>query len=46
VNVNVLTDAGTLDPLSGNAVLTAVPVEVTPVGLPGSAEPPADEPSR
>jgi len=31
VNVNVLTDDRVLDPLSGNAVLNGVPVEVAPV---------------
>jgi hypothetical protein len=31
VNVNLLTDARTLDPLSGNAVLNGIPVTVTPV---------------
>ncbi len=30
VNVNLLTDGAELDPLSGNAVLNGVPVEVTP----------------
>jgi anaerobic selenocysteine-containing dehydrogenase len=30
VNVNLLTDGTQLDPLSGNAVLNGVPVEVTP----------------
>ena len=29
VNTNVLTDAGPIDPLSGNAVLNGIPVEVT-----------------
>jgi anaerobic selenocysteine-containing dehydrogenase len=31
VNVNLLTDPSKLDPLSGNAVLNGVPVEVAPV---------------
>ncbi|MCU0267945.1 MAG: molybdopterin oxidoreductase family protein [Acidimicrobiales bacterium] len=31
VNSNVLTDADVLDPLSGNAALNAIPVEVSPV---------------
>ena len=31
VNSNVLTDAEVLDPLSGNAVLNAIPVEVEPI---------------
>ena len=31
VNSNVLTDAGPIDPLSGNAQLNAIPVDVTPV---------------
>ncbi|MGW7334429.1 molybdopterin oxidoreductase family protein [Streptomyces sp. NPDC054808] len=31
VNVNQLLDGGTLDPLSGNAVLNGVPVELTPL---------------
>ncbi len=31
VNVNVLTDATVVDPLSGNAVLNGIPVTVTPV---------------
>ncbi len=31
VNVNVLTDASVVDPLSGNAVLNGIPVTVTPV---------------
>jgi len=31
VNVNLLTDGSALDPLSGNAVLNGVPVEVEPV---------------
>ncbi|MDH3706458.1 MAG: molybdopterin-dependent oxidoreductase [Acidimicrobiia bacterium] len=30
VNANVLTDPGPVDPLSGNAQLNAIPVEVTP----------------
>ena len=30
VNVNVLTDATVVDPLSGNAVLNGIPVTVTP----------------
>jgi anaerobic selenocysteine-containing dehydrogenase len=30
VNVNLLTDGSQLDPLSGNAVLNGVPVEVSP----------------
>ena len=30
VNVNVLTDASVVDPLSGNAVLNGIPVTVTP----------------
>jgi len=30
-NSNLLTDEATLDPLSGNAVLNAIPVTVTPV---------------
>jgi hypothetical protein len=30
VNSNVLTDGSILDPLSGNAVLNGIPVEVTP----------------
>ncbi|MFN8039074.1 MAG: molybdopterin oxidoreductase family protein [Acidimicrobiales bacterium] len=30
VNTNVLTDADAIDPLSGNAVLNAIPVEVAP----------------
>ena len=30
VNVNLLTDGAELDPLSGNAVLNGIPVEVTP----------------
>ena len=32
VNANVLTDPGPVDPLSGNAQLNAIPVEVSPVG--------------
>jgi len=32
VNTNVLTDATPLDPLSGTAVLNAIPVEVAPAG--------------
>ncbi|MFF9409326.1 molybdopterin oxidoreductase family protein [Streptomyces anandii] len=32
VNVNQLLDGSLLDPLSGNAVLNGVPVELTPVG--------------
>jgi hypothetical protein len=31
VNSNVLTDGERIDPLSGNAVLTAIPVTVRPV---------------
>jgi anaerobic selenocysteine-containing dehydrogenase len=31
VNVQLLTDPSKLDPLSGNAVLNGVPVEVAPV---------------
>ena len=31
VNVNVLTDASVVDPLSGNAVLNGIPVTVAPV---------------
>jgi len=31
VNSNVLTDGSIIDPLSGNAVLNGIPVEVTPV---------------
>ncbi len=31
VNVNVLTDASAIDPLSGNAVLNGIPVAVAPV---------------
>ena len=30
VNVNVLTDASVVDPLSGNAVLNGIPVTVAP----------------
>jgi anaerobic selenocysteine-containing dehydrogenase len=30
VNTNLLTDGSLLDPLSGNAVLNGIPVEVTP----------------
>ena len=30
VNVNVLTDASVVDPLSGNAVLNGIPVTVSP----------------
>lgn len=30
VNVNLLTDGSALDPMSGNAVLNGIPVEVTP----------------
>jgi len=30
VNVNVLTPRDTVDPLSGNAVLNGIPVEVSP----------------
>jgi hypothetical protein len=30
VNVNLLTDGAELDPMSGNAVLNGVPVEVQP----------------
>jgi anaerobic selenocysteine-containing dehydrogenase len=30
VNSNVLTDATQIDPLSGNAVLNGIPVEVAP----------------
>lgn len=30
VNSNVLTDGSIVDPLSGNAVLNGIPVEVTP----------------
>jgi hypothetical protein len=30
VNSNVLTDGSIIDPLSGNAVLNGIPVEVTP----------------
>ncbi|MFT7394652.1 MAG: anaerobic selenocysteine-containing dehydrogenase, partial [Candidatus Azotimanducaceae bacterium] len=30
VNSNVLTDGSMMDPLSGNAVLNGIPVEVTP----------------
>jgi anaerobic selenocysteine-containing dehydrogenase len=30
VNVNVLTDASVVDPLSGNAVLNGIPVTVVP----------------
>jgi hypothetical protein len=30
VNSNLLSDAGQLDPLSGNAVLNGIPVSVTP----------------
>ena len=32
VNVNLLTDEAEVDPVSGNAVLCGVPVEVTPAG--------------
>ncbi len=32
VNTNILTDATPLDPLSGNAVLNGIPVEVSPAG--------------
>jgi anaerobic selenocysteine-containing dehydrogenase len=32
VNTNLLTDAEPIDPLSGNAVLNGIPVEVAPVG--------------
>ncbi len=31
VNVNVLTDASVIDPLSGNAALNGIPVTITPV---------------
>ncbi|MGV9243472.1 molybdopterin oxidoreductase family protein [Streptomyces sp. NPDC003710] len=34
VNVNQLLDGSLLDPLSGNAVLNAVPVELLPLGAP------------
>ncbi|WP_432119036.1 molybdopterin oxidoreductase family protein [Streptomyces sp. bgisy032] len=37
VNVNQLLDGRLLDPLSGNAVLNAVPVEVAPAAAPESA---------
>ncbi|MEV0242467.1 molybdopterin oxidoreductase family protein [Streptomyces sp. NPDC050674] len=37
VNVNQLLDGRLLDPLSGNAVLNAVPVEVTPATAPEGA---------
>jgi anaerobic selenocysteine-containing dehydrogenase len=37
VNVNQLLDGRLLDPLSGNAVLNAVPVEVAPETAPGCA---------
>ena len=30
VNVNLLTDASAVDPLSGTAVLNGIPVEITP----------------
>jgi hypothetical protein len=30
VNSNVLTDGAVLDPLSGNAILNGIPVEVSP----------------
>jgi hypothetical protein len=30
VNTNVLTDRSRIDPLSGNAVLNGIPVEVAP----------------
>jgi len=30
VNSNILTDGSVVDPLSGNAALTAIPVQVTP----------------
>ena len=32
VNTNVLTDESAIDPLSGNAVLNAIPVTVAPAG--------------
>ncbi|MFF9810382.1 molybdopterin oxidoreductase family protein [Streptomyces coeruleorubidus] len=37
VNVNQLLDGRLLDPLSGNAVLNGVPVEVAPAAAPGCA---------
>jgi hypothetical protein len=30
VNVNILTDASVIDPLSGNAVLNGIPVTIIP----------------
>jgi anaerobic selenocysteine-containing dehydrogenase len=37
VNTNVLTDGSVTDPLSGNAVLNGIPVELEPVGSNGAA---------
>jgi anaerobic selenocysteine-containing dehydrogenase len=37
VNVNVLADGSVTDPLSGNAVLNGIPVEMEPVGSNGAA---------
>ncbi|MGY0066391.1 molybdopterin oxidoreductase family protein [Streptomyces sp. QTS137] len=37
VNVNQLLDGSLLDPLSGNAVLNGVPVEIAPGAAPGTA---------
>ncbi|GAB3171837.1 hypothetical protein GCM10027162_13510 [Streptomyces incanus] len=37
VNVNQLLDGSLLDPLSGNAVLNGVPVEIAPGAAPGAA---------
>ena len=36
VNSNILTDAGSIDPLSGNAVLNGIPVTVTSGSISGS----------
>jgi anaerobic selenocysteine-containing dehydrogenase len=41
VNSNVLADETQVDPLSGNAVLNGIPVEVAPVAAPAVADPAA-----
>jgi hypothetical protein len=37
VNSNLLADESLVEPLSGNAVLNGIPVEVSPVGAPAAS---------
>jgi anaerobic selenocysteine-containing dehydrogenase len=45
VNSNVLADELEIEPLSGNAVLNGIPVEVAPIPVPAEAAEPAAAPA-